>query len=233
MTFQILVVDDDTTFVRLLEIRLKSFLSDVAIVRFPDLQTAREFLKLPGAHKFDLVIMDEHLPDGRGVELIGEGWFHGLAVLSVSSDNAPEIPGATLKAGATFFLNKEHISQPLFQPLVRGIIDRNKLQRELEKVKLDEAVIDTVKTLVATLRHEVNNPLGAVLGAAYLLQANKSSTEEQKEAARLVEASGHRIKHVLDQLCDAVHLSPVTKAKQKVFHIPGDAPWEGNEEEKK
>lgn len=229
MPFQVLIIDDDRSFKKLLELRLRSFMEDMQITNFDNLTDARKFLEKNRASEFDLVILDEHLPDGRGVELLQEGWFENIAVLSVSSDESPEIPGKTLRAGATYFLNKVHVSQPLFRPLVEGVVDRNKLQQEFNKIKVDTAIIDTVKTLVATLRHEINNPLGAVLGAAYLLRNNEKATPEQREAAELVESSGKRIKHVLEQLCQAVAIEPVTKANQKVFHIPGDKPWESKE----
>ena len=224
--YRILIVDDDVAFKKLLQIRLKSFIPGMAVESFGCLADARAYLKLHGAAEFDLIILDEHLPDGRGVAFMNEGWFEGLAVLSVSSDTAPEIPGATLQAGAAYFLSKVSVSEPLFKPLVQGIIDRNKLRRELENARINSAVIENIKTLVSTLRHEINNPLGAVLGAAYLLQNQQSATPEQKQAAELVESSGKRIKHVLDQICQqTVALEPVKKANQKVFHIPGDKPW--------
>lgn len=226
MTCNILIIDDDASFKKILEVRLKSFLSPIQITSFDRLEKARDFLSKETAKTFDLIILDEHLPDGRGLELLQEGWFENQAVLSVSSDDAPEIPGANIKAGATYFLDKSHTTQPLFEPLVRGIIERNQLQQELTRVQLDAAIINTVKTLVSTLKHEINNPLGAVLGAAYLLRNNPAANDEQRQAAELVESSGIRIKHVLEQLCKTVAVEPVQKANQKVFHIPGDKPWD-------
>lgn len=225
-TFPILIIDDDESFAHLLKIRLKSFIDTPTITEFRNLTDARNFMNDTDLNTFSLVILDQHLPDGKGIELLTEGWFKELAVLAVSSDDAPEIPGATLQAGAAYFLNKKDISLPLFKPLVLGIVDRNKIQHQLSRAKIDAAVMETVKTLVGTLRHEINNPLGAVLGAAYLLENSPEATEDLKQAAKLVESSGQRIKHVLDQLCDAVEVQPVTKGQQKVFHIPGDEPWE-------
>ncbi len=227
--YKILIIDDDVSFKKILQLRLKSFMPDMQVQSFEDLSSARKFLQEKGLADVDLVILDQHLPDGRGIDLLNEGWFSQKAVLSVSSDTAPEIPGALVQAGATFFLSKTSISEPLFKPLVLGLIDRNKIQRELEEIRLRTAVVDNIKTLVNTLRHEINNPLGAVIGAAYLLRNQQSASPEQKEAAELVESSGKRIKHVLDQLCEAIALDPVTKAKQKVFHIPGDKRWDDGE----
>ncbi len=225
MSEHILIIDDDPSYRRLLEIKLRSFLPSMTLVMLESINEARKYLDEHGDEKFDLVILDQHLKDGKGLSLLQEGRFEDLAVLSVSSDTDPRMPGENVKAGAAYFLNKGHINEALFEDLVRGIIDRNKVHQELMRLKLDSAVMDTVKTLVGTLRHEINNPLGAVLGAAYLLTHSEAATQDQRDAAQLVEASGKRIKHVLDELCRAVELEAVDKAKQKVFHIPGDKPW--------
>jgi len=227
---RVLLIDDDLAFRKLVSIRIKSFFEKITFSECDNLTDARKFLEDNEKPYFDLVVLDQHLPDGKGTELLAEGWFDELAVLSVSSDDAPEIPGASITAGATYFLSKKDIGEPLFSPLVKGIIDRNKIQRKLIQTKVDEKVIDLVKTHIGTLQHEINNPLGAVLGAAYLLKNAPGISAEQQEAARLVEQSGNRIKYVLDQICDAMkinsELEQVVKAKHKVFHIPGDEPWD-------
>jgi len=223
---QILIIEDDESFLQLLKLRLKSFMPEMEITNFDNLTDAKKFLAGDQKTNFDLVILDEHLPDGRGTEILGEGWFKDLAVLMLSSDTAPEIPGASLQAGAMYFLQKIQVKEPLFQPLVKGIIDRNKLQQELNEARTKTIISATVRTLVATLRHEINNPLGAVLGGAHLVQSGEQTTPEQIEAAKLIETSGKRIKYVLDELCAAVEVEEVTKASQKVFHVPGDKPWE-------
>ncbi|MCB0317306.1 MAG: response regulator [Bdellovibrionales bacterium] len=223
---KVLIIEDDESFQQILELKLGTFMKDLEITSFSSISAARTWLSKQEVIDLDLVILDQHLPDGRGVDLLFEEWFQDLAVLAVSSDDSPEMPGETMKAGAAYFLNKTSVTQGLFKPLVEGIIERNALRKELNKLQLNNAIIDTVKTLVSTLRHEINNPLGAVLGATYLIRNNQSATKEQIEAAELAEESGKRIKHVLDKLTDAMQLEPVTKADQKVFHIPGDEPWE-------
>lgn len=226
MSTSILIIDDDVAFAKLLERRLRTFISEMSVTHLENLGKARAFVKAGGLEGMNLVFLDQHLPDGRGVELLREGLFGNLATISVSSDDAPEIPGANVSAGASYFLPKTAISEPLFQPIVTGVLERNSLQRELTKMKLNETIIDTVRTLVSTLRHEINNPLGAVLGAAYLLKSSGELSKESRDAAALIESSGQRIKHVLEELCKAVEVESVTKANQKVFHIPGDKPWE-------
>ena len=226
MTNRILIVDDDLDFKSLLIRRLKVCLEDLQVEDFDNITSARKFLENLKDRSFDLVVLDQHLPDGKGVDFLNEGWFAELAVLSMSSDEAPQLPGAAVKAGAMFFLSKTQVSEDLFDPLVKGLIDRNKLVQELRRVKDQALVSDTIKTMVATLKHEINNPLGAVLGAAYLMRQGAQVTDEQLEAANLVELSGKRIKYVLEQLCQAVDVEQVNKADRTVFHVPGDKKWE-------
>ncbi len=224
MSFQILIIDDDESFRHLLCLRLKRIFNGSVITEFDNLKKARAFL-IQNQVKLDLVLLDQHLPDGRGLDLLNEGLLSDLAVLAVSSDDAPHIPGATIKAGAAFFLNKMHVSEPLFEPLVKGIVDRNRLSHELTKAKIATAQLESIKTLVHTLRHEINNPLGAVMGAAYLVKTEQGVSSEQKEAAEIIENSSKRIQHVLQQLCDATSIESMQKGGETVFNVPGDKPW--------
>ena len=224
--YTILIIEDDLQFKRLLELRLKSFLKEVEFTHCGTIGAAKELLTTKKDHHWDLVVLDQHLPDGMGLSILQEGLLDDRAVLAMSSDDNPEIPGANVKAGAAFFLSKTKVSEPLVKPLIEAIIQRGKLQRDLRDAQINVAVMDSIRILVSTLRHEINNPLGAVLGGAFLLKNNPSATKEQKEAAELVEQSGQRIKHVLEQLIETSALSKVNKANTHVFQIPGDKDWE-------
>jgi len=226
MTQQILLVDDDDSFKKLLTKRLLSIYPDALFQTTGDLASTRDLMSSKKDIAFDLIVLDQQLPDGSGVEFLHEGWFAEYAVLMMSSDTTPSIPGESLKSGASYFLSKSQISEPLFKYLVEGVVTQNILKKKLISVEINTAKMETVKTLISTLRHEINNPLGAVLGAAYILKTTSGATTEQKEAAQLVEESGKRIKHVLDELSEAVSLESVSKAKHTVFHIPGDKKWE-------
>lgn len=224
MPNNILIIDDDYDLVDLIKIKLESILNGPIINHYGTLKDAEEYLKST-KYNFDLIIIDQHLPDGKGTDFIKKGFFSNSAVLSVSSDPAPEIPAESIQAGATFFLQKENITSPLFTPLIKGLIQRNVMARALNEANIKLTMLDTIKRLISTLKHEINNPLAAIIGGLYLLKKSSNLSENEKEALGLIDNSSNRIKEVLDKLSIAKEIETVKKADQKLFHVPGDEDW--------
>lgn len=217
-----LVVEDDLSFLKILEIRLRGWCPNIDLAVAHSLSKAREWLE---KKDFELLILDQHLPDGIGSTLLSHPSCDKCAVMALSADDSPELPGNAVRAGATHFLGKRQITEPLFTPLLEAILARKQLEMTLVEKRLSESRLKTIKVLLATLRHEINNPLGAVLGGTYLMRSAGKLGESQVEALRLIEDSSHRIKHVLERLCETADLEEVTKGTEKVFHVPGDEPW--------
>ena len=221
----VLIVEDDMNFAKVVEIRLRGWRKDLRLQHARSIADARVLLDNP-KEKFDLAILDQHLPDGIGADLIEHPKLQESAVLAVSADEAPELPARALVAGAQHFLSKRQVTEPLFIPLLEALVSRKELESKIAESRDRESRMKTIRLLLATLRHEINNPLGAVLGGAYLLKTGGGLAAEQKEALRLIEASGHRIKHVIQQLCDTADLEEVVKGQEALFQIPGDPKWE-------
>ena len=223
MAIRVLIVDDDSSFSNIVQMRLKSWRSDAKIVTAETIAAAQSVLASQAA--FNLVILDHHLPDGIGTSLLDHEKLEHTAVLAVSSDEHPEIPAKSMQAGARYFLGKRQVTDKLFIPLLDALMARQQLEEQLMAERIKQSTLDTIKVLVATLEHEINNPLGAVLGGAYLVKASGELGHEQRQALQLIEESGQRIKHVLHQLRTTMDLEPVTKGHVQTFHIPGDKPW--------
>lgn len=224
MSLRVLIIEDDKAFQSMLVLRLKSWSEDIQISWAQSLADAQAILDAETS-AFDLIVLDQHLPDGMGPTILNHPMTNHSAVLAVSSDDSPELPGNALRAGAMQFLSKRQISEKSFLPMLQAIVERKKLENELFLARLRESQMKTVKTLLATLRHEINNPLGALFGGAYLIQHSGALEKNQSDAIRVIESSANRIRHVLEQLCDTVELEEVVKGHEPVYHIPGDAPW--------
>ncbi len=218
------MLEDDESFAQVVTIRLRSWMSDVEITHVRTIAEGGSVLEA-SSELFALAILDQHLPDGLGTELISHPKLADSAILAVSADAQPDLPANTVKAGAQHFLGKRQVTEALFLPLLEALLERKELERKLFHSRVHEAKLHSIKVLLATLRHEINNPLGAVLGGAYLLKSVGNLDLKQADALRLIEASGQRIKHVIQQLCEAAELQEVTKAHEQVFQVPGDSPW--------
>ncbi len=233
MSLRILLVDDDESFASLLRIRLESWDDELDMTHVRSIADGRAVL---AQSDVDLILLDQNLPDGHGIELLEPPTHTTAAIIAMSSDPAPEIPGTVVRAGATQFLTKTQVSAPLFIPLIEGVLARRDIEKRLREAELRNERLGSIRMLLATLRHEINNPLGAVLGAAYLLRNAGDLVPNQREALKLIESSSERIGHVVRELCHAAEveeLEAVTKAHEKVFQVPGDPPWEESNKDKK
>lgn len=225
MALRVLIIEDDLDFRKILELRLRSWSPTLYITFAGSIAEGRKILD-KNKYFYPLVILDQHLPDGMGRELLSHPNLEHSSVLAVSSDDSPALPGLAIRAGAHHFLSKRQVGEPLFVPLIEALIERGRLDEELLQKKIADSKIATIERLLSTLRHEINNPLGAVLGGAYLMRSSGNLGPEQEKALKIIEASGNRIKHVMKQLADAAELEEVTKAQEEVYQIPGDPKWE-------
>lgn len=217
-----LIIDDEKNFRQILRMRINALSYQFNIVEKVNLESAREFLSnnIPL-----LVFLDQHLPDGLGHSLLEEAHLSSSIVIALSSDESPELPVANLKKGARLFFQKSETSRSFFFPMIDALIARVELENKKKLEHETNAKISTVQKLIKTLQHEINNPLGAVLGSLFLLKSEKSSEEDKKEAIKLLEDSSSRIKNVLDKLASALTLEEVEKGPDLLFHIPGDKEW--------
>ena len=225
---RILIIDDDSSFAKIAEIRLRGWRPGVQFCFATLLADARKYLD-EAPEPFVLVLLDQHLPDGMGTEILSHPKLEQSAVLAMSSDSDPIVPANAVRAGAGHFLAKTQLREHLFLPLVEALVEQKRIQQELLAAKIRESRLQTIQRLIATLRHEINNPLGAVLGGTYLLRTRVSGASADDETIRLIESSGERISHVLKELCRAAELDEleeVTKAQEQLFQVPGDPRWD-------
>ena len=94
-----------------------------------DLAAARAWL---ATERPDLVLLDRHLPDGDGLELIGtirgDAQLRGVPILLVSASVLPRDQSAAMDAGCDGFLAKPVRVKPLIDE-VRRLLDRGGLSR--------------------------------------------------------------------------------------------------------
>lgn len=110
-----LIVDDEPDIRELLEITLLRMGLDTRCTA--DLAEAREAL---GQHDFDLCLLDMHLPDGDGIDLVREitAEYPDTPVAMITAHGNMETAIEALKAGAFDF-----VSKPVDLPILRKLVN--------------------------------------------------------------------------------------------------------------
>jgi DNA-binding response OmpR family regulator len=174
-----------------------------------------------GTASWDLLLLDRVLPDGDGAalcqELKQDPAMQTLPVILLTARDAPEDRVEGLLRGADDYIAKPFRAKE-FLARIRGALRTVALQRELmqkaeELARKNDELERTQARLVQTerlaaigqvglaIRHEVNNPLGTVLGYAELLLAQTETlTPDQRKKLEAIRRAALRIRDVVRRL---------------------------------
>lgn len=159
---------------------------------------------------FDLVLVKHTLPDGTSLDLLShiEQAIHKVSILVVMEAEEEAEAVAVMRAGAADYVRR--VDDPSYVKelaiKVKQVLHRHFLHqqvRQLEREREQMKILDTVRTTVATVKHEINNPLAIISGNAQLLleltRAMKLSDDLVHPIEDIEEAS-QRIAESLDKL---------------------------------
>ena len=80
--------------------------------------------------------------------------------------------------------------------------DPNEMARLSALVADYETKLTDAASLVARVRHEINNPLAALLGQAQLLLREQDLSEKSRRRASTIESQAKRIEEIVGELRD-------------------------------
>ncbi len=191
-TTRVLVVDDDPSFVRFVEM----FLEPEGFRVIPAL-TGAEGIELARSRLPDAVLLDYNLPDMDGQDVLRElkrqEETRGIPVVVVTARAG--VGDRALDLGGDDYVAKPFDIREL-QARLASVVSRARhqaLQTEAEKVQ-------TLRRVVASVSHEVNNPLAAILMCAEALERRHPDDLDVVTKSRMIQNNVLRIRDILTRL---------------------------------
>ena len=122
-----LVVDNNPTFLNVAREYLQAHVEEVVVIGTAT--SAREALKETSNLNPDLILLDLHMPDRSGLEIIPElrQLKPGVAIIAVSMLDATNYQPAAIAAGASDFVAKASMVEKLFPAIQRIRLKRQQI----------------------------------------------------------------------------------------------------------
>jgi DNA-binding response OmpR family regulator len=196
---RILLVDDDAAMARLVQ----QILLAHGFAPATHVTTGRDALTAAG--EADVVLLDQQLPDGAGLDLLEalRGRAHPPAVILVTAHGNESLAARALRQGADDYLAKDQA----FADLLPQVLERVRRNRALhdalsaaEKELLRTERVAAIGELTVTLHHEINNPLMAASAEVELLLS--AATEQSRPGLAAIKAALDRIRDILRRIRD-------------------------------
>lgn len=167
-TIPVLIVEDDASMAKL----LRHLLEMDGYRQIRHVYTGDQAVQAAG--EVDIVLLDQQLPDIRGIELLPRLLHRADApsVVMVTGHGNEAFAAAALREGAEDYITKDHSLPDLLPRIMERVRRHRALQRALAEAEQDLVEAERLAAageLTVTLHHELNNPLMAALTETALL----------------------------------------------------------------
>jgi len=172
-TIRILLVEDDPADFALLRRHIAAGVEPIGRFALERVETLQGALDRLAKQDIDVVLLDLHLPDSRGIETIERARDHDrevpIVVFTAAGDEETAVKA--LQAGAQDYLVKDELSAALIRRAMRYAIERRRIQKENERLHerlVQVAKLESLGVLAGGIAHDFNNLLTVILANAKL-----------------------------------------------------------------
>jgi CheY-like chemotaxis protein len=197
---KILLVEDDPDQALLSQACLEDAFDNIEVTVC---ETGSEALEQDIA-SFDALILDFNLPDITGLDLLRKisGKEHG-PVIMITGEEVLEIAVQSLKEGAEeFVLKSVDLHQILPQIVERTIANfnwRKSLEAMQRKEQEKKVQIETLKRVMVTLAHHLNNGIMPIIFSAELVQRSDYARDKSERMVRTCLKETKKITAILER----------------------------------
>lgn len=153
----------------------------------------------------NLVLLDYNLPDATGDEVLAFiRSFSEIPVIIITGDDQLQTAVQTLKGGATDFLVKSPQNITLLPQIVQKSWEEYERKRELDRERSEKerlnTKVETLRQVLTTLAHYINNSTTTIFGYAQLCQQNDPDIKRCQKLAHISIKETKKITLVLQEL---------------------------------
>ncbi|MHB2155742.1 response regulator [Calditrichota bacterium GD2] len=201
----ILIIEDDPNYAFLEKEHIQEELPLPVVIKSKGSDVEKDDIE-----KALIVILDFNLPDMSGAELVKKIREHSdVPVILFTGQSELEIAVETLKSGASDFLVKSPQTLVLLPQVIKRAIkeyETLKIAREEEKLKeRQKAQIETLRQILTTLAHYINNSTTTIFGYAQLCKQNPHNPNTIEKLIDVSIKETRRITFVLQELENLVN----------------------------
>jgi sigma-B regulation protein RsbU (phosphoserine phosphatase) len=160
---KVLLVEDNLEFAKLVTLFLDRFDGGKFSVTWKQ-RAAEAVDELSRGETYDVVLMDYFLPGMNGLEatraLREKNIAAAIIFLTVNKDM--NLAVEAMKLGVEDYLVKEEISTPILPKTLMSVVERRRLQKEMEELEIRKRRLEAMQELIVTIASELGTPLATM-----------------------------------------------------------------------
>lgn len=162
-TINVLLVEDNVDFARLVTLFLDRYEDGKFSVTWK--QNAQEAIDEVSRNPvYDVVLMDYFLPGMNGLEatrMLREKNIP-VAVVFLTVNKDMNLAVEVMKLGVEDYLVKEEISTPILPKTLISVVEKHRLQREMEELEIRKKRLEAMQELIIRIADELGAPLASM-----------------------------------------------------------------------
>lgn len=193
---KILIVDDKTANRKLLKAIFAKDKKDYEVI---EAESGKDALKAVKADPPDIILLDVMMPDMDGFQvctkLKEDEKYNAIPVLFITAMGEIEDKVKGFEAGGA-----DYITKPLNAAEVKARVNAHLRIKEAEAERIQSRQMETVKNMIVTYNHEMNQPLTAIQGYADMLADDVDKDDENYEVFKTIKEQTARVVKILDRI---------------------------------
>jgi len=173
---------------------------------------------------YDVILLDYYLPDIDGLEVLKglKGREVDLPVVMITGHGDEQVAVEAMKGGAYDYVVKSGMYFLVVPEVARRAVEAHRTSKRLEEELIQAQRREAIVQTAIAVNHEINNPLGVILGNAELLLSQlKDADEGVVRKLRIIEEQCIKIKEITQKLANLTDpvLTEYLKGREKMLDI--------------